>query len=155
MSVGAHSEKPLDAVLSDYLSRLLRRWAEATIVPRVSVAMEGWAPELNECHANVAKWVEYHAAHKKVHGWLIMDLRATALIGKPPIIDLLAHSVIENENGDLLDITPVPPESGVYPFLRHAALDSEYETIIGEYGLSRFRLHGAGLTPHRASYLSS
>lgn len=99
---------------------------EAVFVPYRQVGMKGaggepdWSPVPKFCHDNVAIWVDRTPQHKHVFGYVIFDLR--------PVTgnwQVHAHSVVELEDGTLIDITP----SGVsqqYPFIRHIGTWDEF-----------------------------
>ena len=61
---------------------------------------DDWEPLMNRCHDNVTSWVKHHPAHKEVRGWMLIDLRSPLmpLIGQPQRLELLAHSVVEDES---------------------------------------------------------
>lgn len=105
---------------------VLGRHSEAVLVPFREVGMKGapdetdWHPQPKFCHDNVAAWVSRSPQHKHVKGFVIFDLRM--LLG---IWQVHAHSVVELEDGTLIDITP----SGVsrpYPFVRHIGTEEEF-----------------------------
>jgi len=144
-----------DARLIEYVGRLSHRWSEAVIVPRVNVKHGDWQPFPKKCHANVTKWTELNPHHRAIRGWMLMDLRiAGPLFGQAPRVELLAHSVIEDEKRNLFDITPAETPYGKpneYPFLKHSGDDDEYGLLIDGYTISRIRIYG--FTPERITYL--
>jgi hypothetical protein len=109
---------------------VLARRSDAVLVPFCQVGMKGeagepdWLPRPKFCHDNVAAWVSRSPQHKHVRGYVIFDLRS--ILG---IWQVQAHSVVELEDGRLIDITP----SGVsrpYPFVRHIGTDEEFAEMV-------------------------
>jgi hypothetical protein len=78
-----------------------------------------WLPQPKFCHDNVAIWVARSPQHKHVCGYLIFDLR---ILG---VWRVQAHSVVELEDGTLIDITP-NDASQLYPFVRHCGTKEEF-----------------------------
>jgi hypothetical protein len=72
----------------------------------------------NCCHKNVEGWVLVHPGTRPVYGWLIQgdlwDFR------------FMAHSVVENEDGNLTDIT-ARPSGERYRFLRDIGNRTSFE----------------------------
>ena len=140
-------EYDVDNKLLQYIGGLSHRWSEAAIIPRTAVSIGDWHPSIKKCHDNVTYWVTQNPKHKCVRGWMLMDLRMAGLLGQAPRIELLAHSIIQDENGTCFDITPVTAiygTPGEYPFLAHIGTKEEYENIISQYNLSRIRMYGVG-----------
>ena len=50
----------------------------------------------------------------------------------------LAHSVVEDGEGKLADITPAPGASQRYPFIRHCGDVREYDRLIAESDVVQF-----------------
>lgn len=86
-----------------------------------SVGIDDWVPMPNRCHDNTAIWVQHNPTHKAVPGFLLFDFG-----GYLNIVRFAAHSVIETEAGDLVDITPSQATVS-YPFIRHAGSDEVLE----------------------------
>ncbi|MBX9776900.1 MAG: hypothetical protein K2Y71_21175 [Xanthobacteraceae bacterium] len=80
----------------------------------------GWHPQPKYCHYNVVAWVYRNPQHKHGKGYLVFDFR-------PLLRERLiqAHSVVELEDGSLIDITP-SHASQSYPFVRHIGTDEEF-----------------------------
>src|SRR5438552_1049877 len=98
---------------SEYAARLYARRGDAVTIRDVRVQIGDWMPIPQDCHGNVATWIEYDKKSKPVYGWLVADYSG---IGS---VSFFAHSIVENEEGELLDITPnlLPYR---YPFIRDA-----------------------------------
>jgi hypothetical protein len=105
---------------------IIARRSEAVLVPFRQVGMKGlpeegdWSPRPNYCHDNVAAWVSRCPQHKQIRGYVIFDMRHISGVWQ-----VQAHSVVELEDGALIDITP----SGVsqpYPFVRHVGTDEQF-----------------------------
>ncbi len=109
-------------------SVIVRR-AEAVLVPLRKVGMKGnagesdWSPKPKYCHDNVAAWVSRCPQHKRIRGYVIFDLRP--ILG---VWQVQAHSVVELEDGSLIDITP-SGASQLYPFVRHIGTDEEFAAM--------------------------
>jgi hypothetical protein len=105
---------------------VLARGSTAVLVPFRQVGMKGalgesdWLPGPKYCHDNVVAWVSRSPQHKHVRGYVIFDLRF--LFG---VWQVQAHSVVELEDGSLIDITP-SDVSQPYPFVRHIGSDEEF-----------------------------
>lgn len=105
---------------------VIARRSEAVFVPLRQVGMKGapgeddWSPKPNYCHDNVAAWVSRCPQHKHLRGYVIVDLRAALGVWR-----VQAHSVVELEDGSLIDITP-SGVSQLYPFVRHVGTDEEF-----------------------------
>jgi hypothetical protein len=104
---------------------VIARRSEAVFVPFRSVGMSedgkpDWRPRPKYCHDNVAAWVYRSPLDKHARGYVICDLRA--IIG---VWQVQAHSVVELEDGTLIDITP-SGASQLYPFVRHVGSEEEF-----------------------------
>ena len=121
-----------------YAARLYERRSEGVITGVAQASIEDWTPSGHDCHANVTDWCEHYLGHKPVRGWLYFDF------SKPmSVVRFYAHSVIENEKGELFDITP-SKASQQYPFIRadeseeeFAYLVEELNTTVIEYNVKR------------------
>jgi hypothetical protein len=128
-----HESRPFSAarintqVDTDAIARLavsvVKRLHQSVILHRKIVHIGRWTPTISRCHDNVAIWVAKNPQHKHVHGFIYMDLRPNTYC-----IRLMAHSVVETEDGTLCDITP-PEASTEYPFIRHLRTDEEFENF--------------------------
>jgi hypothetical protein len=79
-----------------------------------------WLPVAQHCHANVDIWVHRSPAHKRAKGFV--------LIGPEfGVWRVLAHSLVELEDGTLIDITPQSVSEYRFPFVRHIGTDKEFE----------------------------
>ena len=133
-------ETDADKRLANYVGELSLRWSESFVVPRIEVEQAGWQPVVKQCHRNVAELVKLNDDYQPVRGWMIMDLRESVLLlnalfglEQEPRIELLAHSIVKNKQGKLLDVTPVEALYGTpneYPFLQHVGDEDEYATFI-------------------------
>ena len=109
-----------------YAARLYERRSEGIITGVAEASNDDWTPSKNECHANVTDWCEHYLGHKPVRGWLYFDFDNLL-----PIVRFNAHSVIENENGELFDITP-SKASQRYPFIRAEESEEEFAFLVEE-----------------------
>lgn len=114
---------PTDA-MKLYASQLYTRVGEGIVVPRVRIQLDEWKPQPRLCHQNVFTWIEKVPGQKAVHGWLYFDFG-----GYLPIVRFTAHSVVEDQKGELLDITPIltPRE---YPFVRANIPEEEFGQMV-------------------------
>jgi hypothetical protein len=106
-------------------ARLYERRNEAVSIRRVRMRGGDWQPDPNQCHRNVTLWCGWYPIYTAVRGWLVADY---VDIGR---YRFFAHSIVENETGDLMDITP-NPASWSYPFLKHDPADGDFADIIEE-----------------------
>lgn len=106
---------------------VVKRLDQSVILRRMVAQIGEWTPSVNRCHDNVAIWVAKNPQHKQVYGFIYLDLRPNA-----PYIRLMAHSVVETEDGTLCDITPQQTPID-YPFIRHLGTQEEFE-LFGRAG---------------------
>ena len=69
--------------------------------PLQVVFRDGDAARPNDCHANAVRWAAQTPDAIPVHGWLIEAQDAFQL-------HIVAHSVVADERGQLIDVTPMP-----------------------------------------------
>src|SRR5690606_13243473 len=69
--------------------------------PLQVVFRDGEAARPNDCHANAVRWAAQTPDAIPVHGWLIEAQDAFQL-------HIVAHSVVADEHGRLIDVTPMP-----------------------------------------------
>jgi hypothetical protein len=78
-----------------------------------------WTPEAHACHFNVETWIKANPRHRRVRGFLLQG----------PLLNfwrVMAHSLIEVEDGSLIEITP-QPDNQLHPFVRHIGTEGEFE----------------------------
>ena len=78
-----------------------------------------WAPAAHACHSNVERWIKISPGHKRVTGFLLQG----------PLFSfwrVLAHSLVQVEDGSLVEITPQEGNQ-LQPFVKHAGTDDEFE----------------------------
>ena len=88
---------------------------EAVVVPFVARSLGEWRPDEGECHRNCDWWALHNPGCEAVRGWLLFGFGMFGFIRFNP------HSVIKEEDGTLIDITP-SKASQRYPFIRHWGL---------------------------------
>ena len=110
--------------------RLYARRKEGVVTKIASVEIGDWKPSEHECHGNVTTWCERNPQHKPVRGWLFFDFDDYF-----PHVRFVAHSVIEDENGNLIDITPVISFSR-YPFIRAEEDEEMFASLVEEQGVT-------------------
>src|ERR1039458_2548648 len=79
-------------------------------------------------------------------GWSVLDRRIGAEACQPPYVQLFAHSVVEGEDGVLIDVTPViaalDGKQDEVRFLRHVGTEEEYVALLEKYCLGSIVLRG-------------
>jgi hypothetical protein len=118
---------------TELAKRLYPHYREATIVDYARVAIEAaWQPWAKECHANATTWAAHNSGWSAVRGWLVFDFSYLP----SPFIRFLAHSVVQDPDGKLWDITPPALEaSRQYPFFRHPGTADEFRDFVERHGL--------------------
>lgn len=113
----------IDIELQRLGASLYERRMSGVFVPGIEIpaGYQGWRPVENRCHDNVQVWTAGRPEHKAVRGFLFFDL-ARAM----PYVWFNAHSVVETEDGSLIDITS-SQASQRYPFIRHTGGDELFE----------------------------
>ena len=116
-------ENPCD--LKEAAKAILDRLHGAVFVPFRQVGMSepgkpDWLPNPKYCHDNVAAWVSQSPQHKRITGYLVFDTRQ--VLG---VWQVVAHSVVQLEDGTLIDITP-SEVSRPYPFVPHVGSEEEF-----------------------------
>ena len=117
-----------DEDLAAYAAQLYRRRAEGVIVRPATVQIGDWTPDEHECHGNVTTLCEVSSNHSPVRGWLYFDFG-----GFLAYVRFNTHSVVIDEHGELLDITPTRA-SERYPFIRAEEGEKEYANLIEALG---------------------
>ncbi|WP_395943297.1 hypothetical protein [Brevundimonas sp.] len=85
-----------------YFDEVYGRRFEAISPKRLEVEFrDGEAARPNDCHANAVRWAAQTPDAIPVYGWLIEGQDAFQL-------RIVAHSVIANGRGQLIDVTPMP-----------------------------------------------
>ena len=103
----------------EYAKSLVARRSEGVLAVHRAVSLPEWAPQMNQCHDNVQKWVSATPEHRRVFGYLICDYLDLGFRVVRP------HSLVEIEDGTLVDITP-RPIPWQYPFVRHVGSEDEF-----------------------------
>ena len=129
----AHYCKPPSRKLAKYAQSLFARRHEGVLVKQQTIHLEQWQPTQNHCHANAMILETYGEGFSALHGWLYLDFE-----GHADFVRFVAHSVVMNNQGELLDITPA---AGVahYPFITAGISNTEYETVLN----ALIKKHGA------------
>ncbi len=74
--------------------------------------------QFSECHANAERYVLEHTGWRVIGGWLLEDFSDFSYFN--------AHSVVQLEDGSLLDPTPL---RRLCPFLPHWGTDDEFAAL--------------------------
>ncbi len=110
-----------------YFAALYARIGEAVPVPFESVSIEEWQPVISDCHNNAGRWAEHDAGRKVIRGWLTWGLNEFWQS------TFIAHSVIEDRDGRLFDVTPIDPHTPRPDFLRHDGTAAEFDAMQPEW----------------------
>ena len=87
--------------------------------------MSNWEPQPKCCYQNVDLWIEQHPNCKAIRGWLVSIEEGF------PVARFIPHSVIEEPDGTLVDITPTPVPL-TRPFLRHEEGNEDFDDVVGD-----------------------
>ena len=117
--------KPPSKTLAKYAESLYARRHECQLVPKETVNLDDWHPVSNQCHSNVLILETYGEGFSAVHGWLYLDFDGTT-----DFVRFIAHSVVLNAEGRLIDVTPTFAGAGHYPFITANIGNLEYEAIL-------------------------
>lgn len=113
----------IDPALSLAVNVISRAAAGEGVELRV-MELKKLTPTAHLCHDNVREWVELHPEHKHVRGFLVANVDPDATL-------VVAHSVVEDTDGTLCDITPSDAKYR-YTFVRHPGTLAEFELIAGQ-----------------------
>lgn len=112
----------------DYLEelalRLYDRRHEAVLVPFRDCAGPDFTAVEQACHSNVDDWVKGHPEHRAVRGWLVHESWLPQGFCR-----FAAHSVVQDERGELFDLTPTMAAQR-YPFLHNHLTDEEFILMV-------------------------
>lgn len=97
--------------LGGHISRIYGRRNEGIIVPRVEVTLTEGQLLHHHCHINVNLWLKENPSHVGVSGWVLFDFG-----GYFNFVRFCHHSVVQREDGTLIDITPTHAMDH-YPFI--------------------------------------
>lgn len=117
--------KPPSRKLAKYAQSLYARKHEGQFVPKQAIQLDDWQPVQNQCHANVLILETYGKGYSAVHGWLYLDY-----MSNDNFVRFVAHSVVKNAEGKLLDVTPAFSGSAQYPFIAANLTNLEYESTL-------------------------
>jgi len=88
---------------ADYEASICKHLHRATSIPFREVKLRDKSPDFGCCHRNVDKWVEAHPEMTALRGWVTYASFGSAT-------GLTAHSVVQDGEGNLFDITPLQKE---------------------------------------------
>jgi hypothetical protein len=115
---------------SEYETAICKQLPCAKLVPLRPVPLGAPNPVIAKCHENVNAWVQATPEHSPVRGWVCYR---ECVVGVTLGIELTAHSVVRDQNGDLFDITPLADErprlSGFMRFVPHVGPDALFWEI--------------------------
>lgn len=106
----------------EYRTQICIGLQSAVQVPYVSVAEGDWQPQIANCHDNVDRWVRQKPGIVAVRGWVTVGTDGYSQTF------LTHHSVVRDEDGDLLDITPLEDEAirSTMHFVQHIGADEVF-----------------------------
>jgi hypothetical protein len=107
---------------------LYERRHEAVMVSFEVRTMASGSSYHHNCHNNVDRWVQEHPKHTAVRGWFVNDINEPTN-GWFPFCYFIAHSVVKDSTGQLIDITP-NRASQPYPFIQHDGPETEFIAIV-------------------------
>jgi len=118
-------KEQLDHIRAEYEKSVCRRLKEAKPIQFQTVIFaDGSGPPPNCCHENVNRWVKGNPGAIAVRGWVTYADFGVS-------IGLTAHSVIQDRDGQLFDITPLGNErvrAGMR-FVPHIGAEQEFATM--------------------------
>jgi hypothetical protein len=112
----------VDVDLKAIARSLYLRRGSGIMVPLEARETDGWKPSPRYCHINSDRYAMENVGHQPLRGWFVFDYSD---IGR---CHFLAHSIVEDSDGKLFDLTPSPAPRP--PFLRHEGLEGEFEAIV-------------------------
>ena len=108
--------------IKSYAEFLYKNLSRAIIPPFKSVTIYGKTPKVRECHINAQNFVAENPDYSIVYGWLCRDA------SNPYQFLFLAHSLVKDRDGNLLEITPMQTFEPI-PFLESQISDDDYEVL--------------------------
>jgi hypothetical protein len=114
--------------LAELARSLYARRHEAVTAPFEVRPMVGDPLQAHKCHNNVDRWVAQNPGHKAVRGRMVFDWNSTSQRWWP-VCQFSAHSLVEDPDGRLVDITP-SKASQRYPFIPHDGPDEQFQAIV-------------------------
>ncbi len=119
------NELTLDA-LRKYSSYLFSRINESGSLTFKQVEIDGQLSLARNCHENTRGFLKSNSSHKIIYGWIFEKSES-----KLEHIEFFAHSVIQDPDGYLFDITPIQSNKPVM-FLAANLNDNDFADIVNE-----------------------
>jgi len=117
--------QPPSQALKSYAASLYARRNEGIVAPRKRIIVGEWAPAANLCHANATELAEKDKNYSAIRGWLYFAIGECS-----PFVRFAAHSVVQMNDGQLIDITPTDPIVSLYPFIRANLSEDDYADAV-------------------------
>jgi hypothetical protein len=109
---------------ASYEADVCRRLSQAEHIPFQRVSTEGWVLKVGRCHENADAWAKNNPGSVAIRGWVTYYGNIVA-----------AHSVVQDSDGQLFDITPLEDEATHEStrmnmrFIRHVGVDEVFFEI--------------------------
>lgn len=111
--------------LVESVTTRFRRREDRVVRPIAAAEAGSFVGERGKCHDNVNRWCFAHYEHGPARGWLISG---DCVLDK--------HSLVKFDNGELVDITPMP-DAARRTFLVHDGTEDEFIRLPNQIVLSR------------------
>lgn len=118
--------KPPTHALRNEASNIFARRAEGVLVQREVVTFCDWHPAANQCHDNTITLADANLNYVRIWGWLDMGLI------EDNVVRFASHSVVQESDGLLIDITPTTAGFRVFPFIRSTITETEYDLAVSD-----------------------
>lgn len=116
----------------EYTEFLASRLHQTVSIPFKKILIDGAETTPNHCHDNVTHYIEDNPNFKRKNGWLALDLAK-----EEGLVMFYAHAVIEDEHGNLYDITLRDSEER--QFIESFLSDEQFKIISHDRGITKLR----------------
>lgn len=117
---------PPSKQLRQYAKSLYERRHEGLYILRKPIHLNDWEPMPNHCHANALILENYGTEFEAIHGWFYLDFEQSR-----DYVRFVAHSVVRDIAGNLIDITPaISSQAPILPFLVAQVSNQTYEAML-------------------------
>lgn len=119
--------RPPSKELERCASILFSRLSERVVVSKLDIIVREWRPTENECHFNARYLTLLDPTYKPVHGWLYIE--GLDALG---FVRFASHSVVEDSDGILFDITPCNSDTTKFGFIRSRLSSDLYDKLVDD-----------------------